>query len=730
MELLSSRQSFFRASGFFRETLGIAEEIPDTGYLENFLEIAKHINLPLDIGDDNLRMCLIKTCIRKLEILSVQEKGILHIIKKNGILANYHDKVFLYEAMSELNVSKIEDRFSINLPFDIIESMNPHTILEKSILTIEKDPRKMDIYQSMLSEFLFYVLGERNVHLYNTEMTEYNNNYYEFLEVKNPELLHRSEAAAIMFFEDQEVFDINRNGKINKILDEIWEDLDNYGYLAVVLKSKSSGDIWSVYSKLCIHAERFRQPEDEPGYFHAELIEKESREVIGDNLKRGVLSKAFTGFMYKDTFIIRNSSNYNEIVVIFKKQSRDESKVPCPACRTLDIRGNSYPSLGIKSWECNGLLCPDKSKYNRGKRYSMEALRKQRSIEDPLSQITYDFKKKWMLDCVDNVSKYDIVEMLIRNYSIYGDRVKIFSSRSEKFDGLGRNIIYQDLKGLIVGDEIIKSDPVDGFLSVFSSIRESYQSEEPKEVIFASGLVVNYESEAYLSNKNLCFEGAITSPPYYNDREYANWKNIYTYLFDMYNNIVKVYQNIAHDGIYAYNVFDTFDNDKTHAMSAMGDRRLILGAYAIYMLESAGFEIENNLIWFKGHVEGTRHKSGGNLSPYYQAPLNSWEHVIIARKGKAVLSEGLVMDIQPVKKMFAGKNHHGHSAPFPIDIPDIIIKMFNLNNVLDPYAGSMTTALAAIENNIEFLMLERDSTYFDLGVKKISELESALTLRE
>lgn len=31
------------------------------------------------------------------------------------------------------------------------------------------------------------------------------------------------------------------------------------------------------------------------------------------------------------------------------------------------------------------------------------------------------------------------------------------------------------------------------------------------------------------------FDGAVTSPPYYNARDYSLWDNIFCYLYDMYN---------------------------------------------------------------------------------------------------------------------------------------------------------------------------------------------------
>lgn len=66
--------------------------------------------------------------------------------------------------------------------------------------------------------------------------------------------------------------------------------------------------------------------------------------------------------------------------LIFEKNIRDERPVYCPACRTSNIQGNSYPILNVRSWECENPLCPERSKYNRGKRYAFSSSMRQELI--------------------------------------------------------------------------------------------------------------------------------------------------------------------------------------------------------------------------------------------------------------------------------------------------------------------------------------------------------------
>ena len=52
----------------------------------------------------------------------------------------------------------------------------------------------------------------------------------------------------------------------------------------------------------------------------------------------------------------------------------------------------------------------------------------------------------------------------------------------------------------------------------------------------------------------------------------------------------------------------------------------------ILATEAAGFQVRGNIVWDKGDIEGKRGFNAGNFSPFYQAPFNCWEHVLVFRK--------------------------------------------------------------------------------------------------
>ena len=111
--------------------------------------------------------------------------------------------------------------------------------------------------------------------------------------------------------------------------------------------------------------------------------------------------------------------------------------------------------------------------------------------------------------------------------------------------------------------------------------------------------------------------------------------------------------------------------------SAMGKKRMILGAYIVRLFEELGFELRGNVVWDKGEIEGKRNFNQGNHSPYYQAPFNCWEHIYVFAKpgGERPPQFPTILKARPVFKMVNGENVLGHSAPFPPEIPvDVNLK--------------------------------------------------------
>lgn len=282
----------------------------------------------------------------------------------------------------------------------------------------------------------------------------------------------------------------------------------------------------------------------------------------------------------------------------------------------------------------------------------------------------------------------------------------------------------------------------------------------------------------------------VTSPPYYNAREYSQWSNLGEYLDDMRKVIREAFRVLDNHRVFVFNVGDIFDNDNLTTHSVWGKRRLPLGAYFIEMFEEEGFTFVDDFIWDKGEVQSERHKNGNRPFPFYQYPLNCYEHILIFHKhrldqtkfpcpicgtlkvnGNTQSESGLrsweckntacfersksnrgkrfslktlttqarqskkdeipeefiarwrrdIVRFNPVIKINSkGENVLGHTAPFPGDIPEFAIRMFTYEGekVLDPFAGSFTSAIVAKKLNRLGIGIELNKQMFRNSILK------------
>jgi DNA modification methylase len=257
----------------------------------------------------------------------------------------------------------------------------------------------------------------------------------------------------------------------------------------------------------------------------------------------------------------------------------------------------------------------------------------------------------------------------------------------------------------------------------------------------------------------------VTSPPYYNVREYSKWNNLNDYLDEMRLVIRESYRVLDNHRVFVFNIGDIIDNDNIITTSKWGKRRIPLTSYLIKIFEEEGSMFIDDFIWDKGEIQSNRHQNNKSL-PFYHYPINCYEHILIFHKhrvdnfkypcptcgclkvktnsyikmglkswecnntdcfersktnrGKRFTLKNLITEINegnyeidkelvkkwrrdivkinPVVKINSKReNILGHTAPFPIEIPEFAIKMFSYPGeyVLDPFAGSFTSIIAA-----------------------------------
>lgn len=130
-------------------------------------------------------------------------------------------------------------------------------------------------------------------------------------------------------------------------------------------------------------------------------------------------------------------------------------------------------------------------------------------------------------------------------------------------------------------------------------------------------------------------------------------------------------------------------------------------------VEAAGFNIFKTLVWAK---------NSPITNMYY---MDSHEYIIFCRKGKAKRinncgTKSVLYVDNPRNKV--------HPTEKPIALMEILIN--NSSNegdiVLDPFMGSGSTGIAAINNNRAFIGIEIDEEYYNIAKQRIDDFKNGL----
>lgn len=122
---------------------------------------------------------------------------------------------------------------------------------------------------------------------------------------------------------------------------------------------------------------------------------------------------------------------------------------------------------------------------------------------------------------------------------------------------------------------------------------------------------------------------AVTSPPYFNARRYSEWPLVKDYLDDMQTVFTEVFRVLDNHRTFVLNVGDVQCKLGKQPWTM---QRIPIGAYLTVICTQIGFEFVDDYIWDKGEPQSYRHLNGGNAFPFYQYPVNCYEHIFIFHK--------------------------------------------------------------------------------------------------
>ena len=121
----------------------------------------------------------------------------------------------------------------------------------------------------------------------------------------------------------------------------------------------------------------------------------------------------------------------------------------------------------------------------------------------------------------------------------------------------------------------------------------------------------------------------------------------------------------------------------------------------------SGFPVRQVIIW--------RRKGGFNFNPGYFVPTYEVIYLIAKPKFKLSPKASGHGDVWA----FTQEMNNEHAAAFPVDLIDRIVSSTNAEIILDPFMGSGTTALSAINFNRHYIGIDLSPEYCEMAEKRI-----------
>ena len=218
-----------------------------------------------------------------------------------------------------------------------------------------------------------------------------------------------------------------------------------------------------------------------------------------------------------------------------------------------------------------------------------------------------------------------------------------------------------------------------------------------------------------------------TSPPYYNARDYSQYKDVDDYMSQMEEVFKGIERILKPSRMCVVNISPVLVPRESRNKQSY---RIPLPFYFVPMMEKIGYEFLEDIIWKKPDGAAPNRNGGffRHRKPVAYKPNIVTEYVLVFKKkanfliDKVLKNDSLVEDgyertnvweINPETKSW-------HSAPFPKKLAENIIKYYSYENdiVYDPFAGTGTTGKVADKLNRNFILSEKDSLIYKTAIQK------------
>jgi len=209
----------------------------------------------------------------------------------------------------------------------------------------------------------------------------------------------------------------------------------------------------------------------------------------------------------------------------------------------------------------------------------------------------------------------------------------------------------------------------------------------------------------------------IASPPRFNHKGMGNWKTIDSHIRDIRNVVELCAQHLKPGGVAFWNIGSS---SSTHHN---------LPCLHAQQFEKAGMEYLDAIAWARSGANFSVKRSAHIVKNKYYYPAHQWEPILVYRKpgpmprmnleGSRYMAD-FPTDLWEVAAVTNPLDTNKHPAVGPVEIPFRAIMAYTQKNacVLDPFAGSGTTLIAAEKSDRRALLIEINPVFCDVIIER------------
>ena len=228
-------------------------------------------------------------------------------------------------------------------------------------------------------------------------------------------------------------------------------------------------------------------------------------------------------------------------------------------------------------------------------------------------------------------------------------------------------------------------------------------------------------SESMAEIPDDCVALMVTSPPYNVGKDYDEDLTLGEYLDLLARVLTETVRVLEPGGRVAVNVAN------------LGRKPYLpLNHHVAGLLQDLGLLLRGEIIWQKAKGAGGSCAWGSWRSAKNPTLRDVHEYVIVASKGayrrsrigrdtitkeEFLEASTSIWSIKP-----ASAKRLGHPAPFPVELPRRLIEFYSFEGdlVLDPFMGSGSTAVAAVESERHYVGYDNDPAYLEIARARVA----------